>query len=133
MFTDVMAIGLSPFAITMSARSHSRAIMFGYHRAEVMVALANGVALAAISLWVSYEAFLCVMSPRIIDALLLLISGIGLAGDLVLIFLLTRRAGKSITFRAHSSMLSTTQYHLQQLSLLALLLLIRASPSWIRL
>ena len=49
MFTDVMAIGLSLFATTMAARSHSGAMTFGYHRAEVMVALANGVALAAIS------------------------------------------------------------------------------------
>jgi len=54
MFTDVMAIGLSLFAITMAARSHSGTMTFGYHRAEVMVALANGVALTVISLWVLY-------------------------------------------------------------------------------
>lgn len=101
MFTDVMAIGLSLFAITMAARSHSDTMTFGYHRAEVMVALANGVALAAISLWVLYEAFLRVMSPRIIDApLLLLIASIGLGGNLVVMFLLKHHAGKSINIHS---------------------------------
>jgi cobalt-zinc-cadmium efflux system protein len=101
MFTDVMAIGLSLFAITVAARSHSGAMTFGYHRAEVMVALANGVALGVISLWVLYEAFLRVMSPRIIDApLLLLIASIGLAGNLVVMFLLKHHAGNSINIRS---------------------------------
>jgi cobalt-zinc-cadmium efflux system protein len=101
MFTDVMAIGLSLFAITMAARSHSGAMTFGYHRAEVMVALANGVALGVISLWVLYEAFLRVMSPRIIDApLLLLTASIGLAGNLVVMFLLKHHAGNSINIHS---------------------------------
>jgi cobalt-zinc-cadmium efflux system protein len=101
MFTDVMAIGLSLFAITMAARSHFGAMTFGYHRAEVLVALANGVALAVISLWVLYEAFLRVMSPRIIDApLLLLTAGIGLAGNLVVMFLLKHHADKSINIHS---------------------------------
>jgi cobalt-zinc-cadmium efflux system protein len=101
MFTDVMAIGLSLFAITMAARSHSGAMTFGYHRAEVMVALANGVALTVISLWLLYEAFLRVMSPRMIDApLLLLTASIGLAGNLVVMFLLKHHAGKSINIHS---------------------------------
>ena len=101
MFTDVMAIGLSLFAITMAARSHSGAMTFGYHRAEVMVALANGIALAAISLWVLYEAFLRVISPRTIDAPLLLVTaGIGLAGNLVVMFLLKHHASKSINIQS---------------------------------
>jgi cobalt-zinc-cadmium efflux system protein len=101
MFTDVMAIGLSLFAITMAARIHSGAMTFGYHRAEVMVALANGVALTVISLWVLYEAFVRVMYPRIIDApLLLLTASIGLAGNLVVMFLLKHHAGKSINIHS---------------------------------
>jgi cobalt-zinc-cadmium efflux system protein len=101
MFTDVMAIGLSLFAITMAARNHSGAMTFGYHRVEVMVALANGVALGVISLWVLYEAFLRVMSPRAIDApLLLLTATIGLAGNLIVMFLLKHHASKSINIHS---------------------------------
>jgi cobalt-zinc-cadmium efflux system protein len=101
MFTDVMAIGLSLFAITMASRSHSGAMTFGYHRVEVMVALTNGIALGIISLWVLYEAFLRVMSPRIIDAPLLLVTAtIGLAGNLIVMFLLKHHASKSINIHS---------------------------------
>jgi cobalt-zinc-cadmium efflux system protein len=97
MFTDVMAIGLSLFAITISARRHSGLMTFGYHRAEVMAALANGIALAVISVWVLNEAFFRVMSPRIIDGpLMLQTAGIGLAGNLAVMFLLKHHTGKSI-------------------------------------
>jgi cobalt-zinc-cadmium efflux system protein len=100
-FTDVIAIGLSLFAITMAARSHSGAMTFGYHRAEVMAALANGIGLAVISVWILYEAFFRVLSPRTIDApLMLLTAGIGLAGNLVVIFLLKKQARKSINVQS---------------------------------
>jgi cation diffusion facilitator family transporter len=96
-FTDVMAITLSLFAITLAARSHSGTMTFGYHRAEVLAALANGVALSAISVWVLYEAVLRVMSPRLIDApLMLTAAGIGLAGNIAVMFMLKHHAGKSI-------------------------------------
>ena len=101
MSTDVMAIGLSLFAVTMAARSHSGVMTFGYHRAEVMVALANGVALGVISLWVLYEAFIRVMSPRTIDApLLLLTATIGLIGNLVVMFLLKHHITNSINIHS---------------------------------
>lgn len=101
MFTDVMAIGLSLFAITMAAKSHSGVMTFGYHRAEVLAALANGVTLAAISVWVLYEAVLRVMSPRIIDTpLMLAAAGIGLAGNIVVMLLLKQHAGKSINVQS---------------------------------
>jgi len=99
--TDVMAIGLSLFAIGMASKSHSSSLTFGYHRAEVMAALANGVALALVSVWVLYEAFLRVSSPRVIDApLMLLIAGIGLAGNLLVMFLLKSEKGKSINIHS---------------------------------
>jgi len=99
--TDVMAIALSLFAITMAARSHSGAMTFGYHRAEVLAAFANGIALSAISVWVLYEAVLRVMSPRLIDApLMLTAAGIGLAGNLTVMFLLKHHAGKSINIQS---------------------------------
>jgi cobalt-zinc-cadmium efflux system protein len=101
MFTDVMAIGLSLFAVTMAARSHSGVMTYGYHRAEVLAALANGVALSAISIWVLYEAVLRVMSPRVIDAPIMLVAaGIGLAGNLVVMLLLKHHAGKSINVQS---------------------------------
>lgn len=101
MFMDVTAIALSLFAITMATKSHSSAMTFGYHRAEVLAALANGVALSAISVWVLYEAFLRVMSPRMIDTpLMLSIAGIGLVGNLLVMLLLKHHASKSINIQS---------------------------------
>jgi cobalt-zinc-cadmium efflux system protein len=100
-FTDVMAIGLSLFAVTVSARSHSGAMTFGYHRAEVMAAFANGLLLAVISMWILYEAFSRVMSPQAIDApLMLIVASIGLVGNLTVMLLLRRHAGKSINIHS---------------------------------
>ncbi|MEW6604951.1 MAG: cation diffusion facilitator family transporter [Thermoproteota archaeon] len=100
-FTDVMAIGLSLFAMTMAAKSHSGAMTFGYHRAEVLAALANGVALAAISVWVLYEAVLRVMSPRVIDtSLMLAVAGIGLAGNILVMLLLKQHSSRSINVQS---------------------------------
>jgi cobalt-zinc-cadmium efflux system protein len=100
-FTDVMAIALSLFAITLAAKSHSGAMTFGYHRAEVLAALANGVALSAISVWVLYEAVLRVMSPRLIDVpLMLAAAGIGLAGNIAVMLMLKHQAGKSINIQS---------------------------------
>jgi cobalt-zinc-cadmium efflux system protein len=101
MFTDVTAIALSLFAITVAAKSHSGAMTYGYHRAEVLAALANGVALAAISVWVLYEAVLRVMTPREIDTpLMLAAAGIGLAGNLVVMLMLKQHAGRSINIQS---------------------------------
>jgi cobalt-zinc-cadmium efflux system protein len=100
-FTDVMAVGLSLFAIILATRSHSGIMTFGYHRAEVLAALANGVVLAAISIWILYEAVLRVISPRVIDApLMLVVAIIGLGGNLVVMFLLKHNAQQSINIQS---------------------------------
>ena len=101
MFTDVTAIALSLFALAMATKRHSGAMTFGYHRAEVLAALVNGIALATISMWVLYEAVQRVMLPRAIDTpLMLAAAGIGLAGNLVVMFLLKHHAGKSINVQS---------------------------------
>jgi len=100
-FADVMAIGLSLFAIIMAGRSHSGAMTFGYHRAEVLAALANGITLVAISIWILYEAFLRVLSPRLIDApLMLVVAAVGLAGNLAVMFLLRHHVDRSINVQS---------------------------------
>lgn len=101
MFTDVMAIGLSLFAITMAAKSHSGVMTFGYHRAEVLAALANGVALVAVSVWVLYDAVLRVMSPRILEVpIMLAVAGVGLVGNIAVMLILKPHAAKNINIQS---------------------------------
>ncbi|MCI0560370.1 MAG: cation diffusion facilitator family transporter [Nitrososphaera sp.] len=100
-FTDVLAIAVSLLALALAARSHSGIMTFGYHRAEVLAALANGVALSALAAWILFEGFQRVLSPMDIDAPIMLVAAaIGLAGNLFVILLLRRHAGTSINIQS---------------------------------
>ena len=51
MLTDLAALGLSLFALNISARPATHEKTYGYMRAEILAALANGVFLILISLY----------------------------------------------------------------------------------
>lgn len=57
MLSDVAALGLSLFAISMSRRPPTPSRSYGYHRTEILAALANAAALIAVSVWVCVEAY----------------------------------------------------------------------------
>ncbi len=100
-FTDVLAIALSLLAVTLAAKSHSGIMTFGYHRAEVLAALANGVTLSVLSVWILFEAFQRVVTPRQIDApVMLAVAAVGLAGNIFVMILLRGQAGKSININS---------------------------------
>jgi cobalt-zinc-cadmium efflux system protein len=85
-FGDILAILLSLFAVTLATREHIGSMTFGYHRAEVLASMANGILLCAISAWIVVEAYQKLYTPRPIDAFLVMnFAAIGLAGNLVII------------------------------------------------
>jgi cobalt-zinc-cadmium efflux system protein len=57
MLSDVAALGLSLFAVWISRRPPTPARSYGYHRTEILAALANAATLIAISVWVCFEAY----------------------------------------------------------------------------
>jgi cobalt-zinc-cadmium efflux system protein len=57
MLSDNVALALALFAVWLGARPATPERTFGYRRAEVLVALANGVTLVALSIWIFYAAF----------------------------------------------------------------------------
>jgi cobalt-zinc-cadmium efflux system protein len=57
MLSDNVAIALALFAVWLGAKPATPERTFGYRRAEVLVALANGVTLVALSIWIFYAAF----------------------------------------------------------------------------
>jgi cobalt-zinc-cadmium efflux system protein len=57
MLSDVAALGLSLFAVWISRRPPTPARSYGYHRTEILAALANAATLIAISIWVCVEAY----------------------------------------------------------------------------
>ena len=63
MLSDAGALGLSLFAAWIAGRPTSRERTFGYMRAEILAALANGVALVALAIWIFVAAVSRLQDP----------------------------------------------------------------------
>ena len=101
MLVDTLALGLSLFAITISARPATSSKTYGYHRVEIMAALANGVLLAFVAAYIFYEAYQRFSEPPSIRVpLMLLVAGIGLAANLAGIFLLRKVSHDNLNIKA---------------------------------
>jgi cobalt-zinc-cadmium efflux system protein len=84
MLSDVAALALSFFAIWLADRPSPAHRTFGYYRAEILAALANGIALAVISILVVVEAFKRFGAPReVLGGPMLAIAAGGLAVNLI--------------------------------------------------
>ncbi|MEP6991971.1 MAG: cation diffusion facilitator family transporter [bacterium] len=63
MLSDVAALGLSLFAVWIARKPPTAARSYGYHRTEILAALANAATLIAISVWVCVEAVRRIQAP----------------------------------------------------------------------
>ncbi len=99
--SDVMAIALSLFAIRLASREHTQKLTYGYHRAEVLAALANGIMLAIIAVVLFREAYMRLWNPPSIDVPILLgVATIGLAANISMAFILKDAQKTSIGARS---------------------------------
>lgn len=82
--SDVGAIVLALFAAAMAARPARGQRTFGFHRTEILAALANGVALVAVAVFVFVESVMRLSQPSDVRGLgVLVIGAVGLAGNAV--------------------------------------------------
>ena len=81
MLGDAGALGLALFAAWLSAKPATPERSFGLRRAEILAALANGVALVAIGIWIFVEAVSRLRDP--VEPLAGWMLGVGLLGLLV--------------------------------------------------
>lgn len=101
MLADVMAVSLSLFAIRLATRQHTHKLTYGYHRAEVLAALANGIMLAIIAAFLFKEAYMRLLNPPSIDIPVLLgVALIGLVANISLAFILKQVRKASIGARS---------------------------------
>src|SRR5215470_6254920 len=101
MLTDVAALTLGLFALWVANRPPSANKTFGYHRAEILAALANGVALCLAVVFIVREAIERLSSAKVVDPTgMLVIAAIGLAINLLCAWLLVPRDGASLNLRA---------------------------------
>lgn len=79
-FSDIFALALSYFALRLAMRPPDDRHSFGWHRAEVLAALVNGVSLLAIAISIWVEAFKRWQNPVEIRSIeMMIIAVIGLA------------------------------------------------------
>jgi cobalt-zinc-cadmium efflux system protein len=79
--TDVLALGLTWWALRVTARPADSGKTYGYHRAGILVALANSTTLVLIALGIFYEAYKRFVSPPEVQADILI--GVGAAAVVV--------------------------------------------------
>src|SRR5215831_2077980 len=94
-FTDILALGLSIFSIRVARRPHTAKWSFGYHRAEIFAAFANGGALFAVAILILYAGYLRLLEPvQVQGPLVLTLASIGLLGNLTMAAILLQSSQK---------------------------------------
>ncbi|MBM3178757.1 MAG: cation transporter [Chloroflexi bacterium] len=74
-FTDVIALGLSWYAVKLATQPAHAGKTFGYHRAGILVALINSTTLVLIVLGIFYEAYRRIISTSEVNAPILIGTG----------------------------------------------------------
>ncbi|MDQ6642032.1 MAG: cation diffusion facilitator family transporter [Actinomycetota bacterium] len=101
MLTDVAAILLAIGASYVATRPANEKRTFGYHRAEILAALVNGVVLLAVCTYLAYAGVRRLAAPPDVRAGQMLgFAVIGLAANTVSLALLASRRRQSLNVRA---------------------------------
>lgn len=94
MLTDSVALMLALLAISFASRPADLKRTFGFYRMEILAALANGVTLVVLAVWIVIEAIDRFRSPSPIDAVpMMAIAAVGLVANLVGLFVLHQEGG----------------------------------------
>jgi cobalt-zinc-cadmium efflux system protein len=97
MLSDNLSLGLALFAAWLAQRPATPNKSFGYRRAEILAALANGVTLVAVSIWVFFEAYSRLEEPpEVLGTPMLLVAALGLLVNAAGALILYRSGGESL-------------------------------------
>lgn len=80
-FTDVIALGLSWYALRLASQPAHAGKTFGYHRAGILVALVNSTTLVLIALGIFYEAYHRLLNPPEVNTSILI--GVGVVAFVI--------------------------------------------------
>lgn len=99
-FSDVIGLAISWVALRQVERPATGRKTFGYHRATILAALGNGVALIGITLWIFYEAIQRLRQPELPEAAVMLaVAGIGFLMNLT-VALSLRHGTRDVSIRS---------------------------------
>ncbi len=100
MLTDTIALALSIIAVRIAYRPPTEEQTYGFIRAEILAALANGVILVVITLLIVYEAVQRIIHPPHIEATLMLaVAAAGLAANAAGAYVLHDKSTSSLNVR----------------------------------
>ena len=74
-FTDVIALGISWYAVHLTTQPSNSKNTYGYHRASILAAMLNSTTLVLISLGIFYEAYRRFINPPQVNSLILISVG----------------------------------------------------------
>jgi cobalt-zinc-cadmium efflux system protein len=101
MLSDNVSIALALVAVWLAGRPSTPERTFGFKRAEVLAALANGVTLVALSIWIFYEAATRFRDPpEVLGGWMFVVGLTGLAVNVGAGALLYRSRGSSLNVEA---------------------------------
>jgi cobalt-zinc-cadmium efflux system protein len=101
MASDAAALGLGLVAMWIASHPHTERRTFGFHRAEILAALANGSLLMVLSLLVVWHAFVRLQAPQQIESgLMLLVAVLGLAVNLIALHILGGHRHDNLNLRS---------------------------------
>ena len=101
MLSDASSAGLALFAVWLAARPATPSRSWGYKRAEILAALANGVLLVVVAVWILIEAWRRLDDPpEVLGGWMLVVALVGLAANAVAMGVLLRSERESLNVRA---------------------------------
>jgi cobalt-zinc-cadmium efflux system protein len=100
MLSDVVALAIALLAQRLVLAPASARLTYGFQRAEVLGALANGVTLVAIAIWILFEAARRLGDVHDVSGVgVLLVASLGLVVNAGSALLLSRVGGRSLNMR----------------------------------
>ena len=100
MFSDLLGLIIALVALAIAARPATDRQTFGYQRAEVFGALANGLIVSAVAVYVAVEGVRRLFEPTVVNAVpMLLVAGLGLLANVAVMLVLRGGTEGSIGMR----------------------------------
>src|SRR3989440_9611587 len=111
MVTDAGALALSLLALRLAARPAAGAMTFGFRRAEILSAQANGISLVIFAGFIAYEAIRRLLDPAAVrGGLMLAVALVGVAVNLAAVRILARADRSSLNVQGSFQHLLTDLY-----------------------
>lgn len=128
MLTDAFALGLSLIALTVASQPSTHTKTFGYHRVEILAALANGILLLLMALGILWEAYHRYTNPQEVHSLIVIsVAIVGLATNLGVLYFLKDPVHNS---HNHDLNLKAAFYHVIGDSLASVAVILGGVAMW---